>query len=238
MAQTELTKQERMKKRKRPPYPKTRHISFVDVIKSRDLWSAIYFFIVFQIAMVLVAFGAEQPDPTKWIYSAVAISIYVSIHGLYAVKVQQKSKFRSEPVKIGQVIAVIAALYAVIYMISVASILLKIQVPEQANQVSLNALLATQFIPMTFIVSIVAPIIEELVFREYLPNALGPSYVSFFISSFLFVLLHGPTGIIGWLLYGAMSAAFTYLRLKGNNVFASVYGHILYNLSTVVLGML
>lgn len=238
MANKVMSKADRMRRKNRPPYPKTRRVSFMDVITSRDLWIAVYLFFMFQLSMLLISISSTAEKPLYWVYGGAVIAIVTAIHGLYMAKKRQDSKFRAKLVSFGQVIGVIALLFMTIFTISTLFSVFDLPISEQTNQTSLNNLLDQNFLVMAFVVTIVAPIIEELVFREYLPHAGGPSYASFFISSLLFLMLHSPAGLIGWLLYCSMSVAFMYLRLKGNNIFSSIYGHVLYNTLTIVLSFI
>ncbi|MER2008872.1 MAG: CPBP family glutamic-type intramembrane protease [Psychrobacillus sp.] len=49
---------------------------------------------------------------------------------------------------------------------------------------------------MMFTMIIVSPVIEEIVFRELLPYATGPSYLCFVISSIIFIALHATFGVM------------------------------------------
>ncbi|WP_414632250.1 type II CAAX prenyl endopeptidase Rce1 family protein [Clostridium sp. UBA1652] len=75
---------------------------------------------------------------------------------------------------------------------------------------------------MIFTIIIVSPITEEIVFCELLPYATGPSYLSFIISSIIFILLHAPVGLMGWTSYGILTAVFLYARLKDNNIYTEL----------------
>ncbi|WP_442952602.1 CPBP family intramembrane glutamic endopeptidase [Paenibacillus sp. Root52] len=88
---------------------------------------------------------------------------------------------------------------------------------------------------MIFMITILAPVIEELVFRELLPNAFGASYASFIAASFIFVVIHSPSGIMGWTSYTIMAAGFLYARLSQRSIYASIALHIVWNTVSVVL---
>ncbi|WP_186320378.1 CPBP family intramembrane glutamic endopeptidase [Paenibacillus sp. Y412MC10] len=81
---------------------------------------------------------------------------------------------------------------------------------------------------------ILAPVTEELVFRELLPNTLGPSFISFISSSLLFVAIHSPSGIMGWTSYGIMTAGFLYARLGQRTIYASIAVHVVWNITSII----
>lgn len=232
------TKEERLKRKRRPPYPKTRRVGIIDALTSREFWLAIYFFALFQAAMYVIAISVTKDNPDIWVYGGTGIALFTFINAIWVAKKRQAVKFRADYVHFGRIIAVIILLYTTIMIVSTLFNVFKLSIPEQANQASLNTLLNSHFAPMTFIVVLVAPTVEELVFREYLPHAFGPSQLSFGIASLIFALLHGPTGIIGWLLYSIMSIAFLILRLKGNNIFEAILGHVIYNGLTIILSFI
>ncbi|EHI69150.1 CPBP family intramembrane glutamic endopeptidase [Streptococcus ictaluri] len=68
------------------------------------------------------------------------------------------------------------------------------------------------------LVVVLAPIMEEIVFRGLLFGKLfGPkSIIGLFLSSFLFGLFHGPTDIGSWVIYGGMGLmlGFVYYRTE------------------------
>lgn len=238
MNQYGMTKEERQKRKKRPVYPMTRPIGPLDFIRSRELWMAVYFFALLQGTLLLITIGAGERQPDKWIYAAYGLGLFTTIHGLYLAKKRQRFKYRADLVHFGRVIAVVLGIFIVNYTIVLLIQLLNIPIQEQTNQTSINALMTVYFVPVALTVTIVAPIVEELVFREYLPHAGGPSILSFALSSLFFIALHSPGGLMGWILYTSMGIAFTFLRLKGNNLFQAIIGHMLYNALTIALSVL
>lgn len=92
-------------------------------------------------------------------------------------------------------------------------------------------------LPMTVFI---APIVEELLFREWLPklfrnigqkfkmNDRNATLGGFIIGSFLFTLMHMPVGLQGWIVYGGLSAAFGFVRYKFT-IEASIMMHFYYN---------
>lgn len=94
-----------------------------------------------------------------------------------------------------------------------------------------------QPVAMFFLVVIVAPVVEEVIFRELLPKSMGRSLASYIIGSFLFALIHMPTGIEGWLMYGGMSAVMLYMRLRRDNLNEAIAFHLLNNVISFIAMM-
>lgn len=238
MVSTAMSKKDREKRRKRPLYPKTRRVSIKDLVTSREFLLSIYFFGVFQVAMIMITYSASSAYPERWVYGGVGVGLAITINALVVAKKRQDSKFKAEPLNVGKILVTTGLLYMAIFSVSTLFVIMDWTIPEQGNQVSINAILNQHFFAMAFLVVIVAPVIEEIVFREFLPHAGGPSYAAFAIASLLFVALHAPAGIMGWVMYSMMASAFLYLRLNGNNMFTSIVGHIFYNSLSVVLPLI
>lgn len=92
-------------------------------------------------------------------------------------------------------------------------------------------------LPMTVFI---APIVEELIFREWLPklfrnigrkfkmNDYYATLGGFIIGSFLFTLMHMPVGLQGWIVYGGLAAVLGFVRYKFT-IQASIMMHFYYN---------
>lgn len=101
-------------------------------------------------------------------------------------------------------------------------------------------------LPMTVFI---APIVEELIFREWLPKlfrnigrkfkmkdrnaALG----GFIIGSLFFTLLHMPAGLQGWVVYGGLSAVLGFVRYKFT-IEASIMMHFYYNVFAMIVTLM
>lgn len=229
-----------MQKRKRAPvYPARRRITLIEFLSSSDLWMAVYFFVVSQLSLGLVIRGGVDGEySTYYTIAGLVLGAWTVTHGLMTSSRRQVTKIRYDIVSKGQIAAVVFGLFAFVYVLSFIMLSVGVAIPVQPNQESVNVIMQSQFLPMLFMTVLVAPIAEELIFRELLPYAGGRSVMSFVISSVAFTLMHSPAGITGWLMYGGVSLAFLYLRLKGNNVMQAIYGHMAYNLLSVLLGLL
>lgn len=235
------TKQDRDAKLNRPPFKWTskRQTTIKEKLTSRDFWLGIYMFALFQLSIVFLTISAmSETKGTLFFIVSMVLAFIAIIHGMIEAKRRQRVTFRYTPATPLRVIAYVGFIYAGVFAISTIFVIMKWEIPVQENQEALNQLLSRYFIPMTLITGIVAPITEELTFRELIPHAFGPSYISFIIPSIIFTLLHSPSGMIGFAIYGYLSIAFLYIRLKDNNILTAIYAHMGYNLLTVILSLL
>ena len=109
------------------------------------------------------------------------------------------------------------------------------------NQEQIEKMMSTNnAVTMFVLVCVVAPILEELVFREAIIGSFKKSlniHVLTFISAFLFILLHSlskEAGLIDWtaaLMYVPLTIPIVGMyRYYNDNVFASISMHFLNNL--------
>ncbi len=233
-----LTKQERDERRNRPPYPPTKRVNIFRSLFSRDTGLGIYFFVMFQLAILLLMFGVDSPYQGRWVLAAMTIAVITSIHGMYEARKRQRVKFRVKHLTPFRYLTLLALTYLGVFSLGIIFNFLNITVPVQPNQEALVKILEQYLLPMSFITVVVAPIVEELVFREFLPHAFGPSYLSFIIFSIVFALLHSPSGVVGFSIYMFLSTIFLYFRLKDNNLMTSIYLHMGYNLISLIMSLL
>lgn len=232
------TKQERIAYQNRPRYQWFRKINLLESLKSRDFWISVYLFLAFQGSILFLTLSSAKDNNKLYLAISMILAIGVSIHGIIMARRRQRVKFRYENVVWWKVGLSTIFIYLGVFSISVLFVHFDLEIVQQPNQDALNKLIQTYFLPMTFITTVVAPITEELTFREFLPHAFGPSYISFIISSIIFALLHSPSGLIGIIMYGFLSIAFLYLRLTTNNIMLTIFAHMGYNLLTVLLALL
>lgn len=217
-------------------YPKTRRILLRDFFKTPDLYKAIGFFMAIQISIILITSSVTYP------HIAGALNLVGMLVGGISVLLacreinkRQRGDNSRRKLKWSITIKSISIIIGGLVLSSIVYQFLDIQNVVQPNQSSIDSLMSLYPVAMIFTIVIVSPIIEELVFRELLPHATGPSYLSFGITSILFIALHAPAGIIGWSSYGVLSIGFLYARLKNNNVYASIRVHMIWNLITVII---
>ena len=76
-----------------------------------------------------------------------------------------------------------------------------------------------------------APVLEEVIFRGFIPKKLFPKHqlVGFVIGAILFGLFHGPTNIGSFIVYGGMGAVFAYVAYTTESLEMSIMAHMLRN---------
>lgn len=99
-----------------------------------------------------------------------------------------------------------------------------------------SALKMTGFLVLALMIG---PVMEEVVFRGYLQSALArrmPAWAAITITSFLFMLGHGP--IILWPMYFIYSVAWGWIFLRTRSLKTAIAIHILSNLFYTVVGVM
>jgi membrane protease YdiL (CAAX protease family) len=89
---------------------------------------------------------------------------------------------------------------------------------------------------MFFAIAIAAPVVEELLFRGFLQNALAkyvPIWGAIFLSSFLFALVHGQPYAIPGLM--SLSIAFGYLYHRTGSLRTNIILHMANNVLALVM---
>ncbi|MCC2248945.1 CPBP family intramembrane metalloprotease [Virgibacillus sp. AGTR] len=227
-------KQERMEEPN--SYPLTRLILIKDFFRTPDLYKAVGFFFSVQIVIATISAGVSYPT------FAGAMNLLAIFLGLITVVLSIRTINRRQRVdptrrrfKLSRVLFIVSAMLVALFLSTYIFNLIGITMPAQPNQTSLDNLL-TQFpLAMIFTMIVVSPVTEEIVFRELLPFATGPSYLSFVIASLIFIALHAPFGIMGWTSYGILAAGFLYARLKDNNVYTGIAVHMIWNALTIII---
>lgn len=90
---------------------------------------------------------------------------------------------------------------------------------------------------LTLFTAVVAPIVEETVFRGLLMGRVfnSQSVIGLLISSFLFGLIHVPTTIGAWILYGGMGLVLGWIYRKTEKLEYTIAIHFLNNALAVAL---
>lgn len=217
-------------------YPLTRFILIKDFFRTPDLYKAIGFFFSVQIVIATISAGASYPK------FAGAMNLLAIILGIVTITLSVRTinkRQRVDPTRrrfrMSRVLLIVSAMLVALFLSTYIFRLIGVTMSQQPNQASLDALL-TQFpVAMIFTMIVVSPITEEIVFRELLPFATGPSYLSFVIASLIFIALHAPFGVMGWTSYGILAAGFLYARLRDNNVYTAIAVHMIWNAITIVI---
>lgn len=216
-------------------YPLFRWPSIKKMFSHRELYQAIAFFLSPQLFPIAVLVGTLSPEYTALInVVTILIGMIILTFAIRVILKRQREYRYVNRVRILPVIGVFIGCIIAITMMAYLYTIIGVTSPTQPNQASLDTMLGRFPLVMFFMIVILAPVTEELVFRELLPNILGPSYLSFITSGFLFVAIHSPSGIMGWTSYGIMAAGFLYARLSQRSIYASIAVHIVWNIVSII----
>lgn len=200
------------------------------------MYKAVAFFLAIQVVIATVAAATVYPDIAGALnVLALVLGIAIVIVAVKLINARQRRDVTRRPFKLMRVISIVAVMFAALTAVTTVLRVMGFTAVQQPNQASLENLVGLFPIVMIFTMVIVSPIVEEFVFRELLPFATGPSYLSFGIASLIFVALHAPFGVMGWTSYGILSAGFLYARLKDNNLYTAIGVHIIWNALTLIL---
>ncbi|HEM5082258.1 TPA: CPBP family intramembrane metalloprotease [Streptococcus suis] len=105
------------------------------------------------------------------------------------------------------------------------SFLFSVQTRNQAVLVQVGKLVP----PIIFLLFLVnASVLEEIVYRQLLWEKLTFPFVQIGVTSFLFVLSHGPNQLGSWLMYSCLGLTLAVVRLKTDCMMAIAL-HLLWN---------
>ncbi|MGV3089192.1 CPBP family intramembrane glutamic endopeptidase [Streptococcus suis] len=105
------------------------------------------------------------------------------------------------------------------------SFLFSVQTRNQAVLVQVGKLVP----PIIFLLFLVnASILEEIVYRQLLWEKLTFPFVQIGVTSFLFVLSHGPNQLGSWLMYSCLGLTLAVVRLK-TDCMTAIALHLLWN---------
>ncbi|HEL0414669.1 TPA: CPBP family intramembrane metalloprotease [Streptococcus equi subsp. zooepidemicus] len=131
---------------------------------------------------------------------------------------------------------------AVFVVKMIGGILLFLEHGPGANTVNQAALEQAGLSPilMVTLVAIVAPIVEEIVFRGLLYGKLfgAESYLGLIFSSIMFGLIHVPTDFGSWFIYGGMGLVLGFVFHKTKKVEYTILIHFLNNALAVLIMLL
>lgn len=122
----------------------------------------------------------------------------------------------------------------ILYLIGSMVVAYFFGISEAANQVAVESLF--DYVPlwvMFIMVVIVAPIVEELLFRGIIlfpGDRLDPTWTRTIISAIFFGLIHGPTDVYTAYTYVGMGFIFAYASKRTKTVEAAMVYHFLNNL--------
>ena len=111
------------------------------------------------------------------------------------------------------------------------------------NEKLVQQMISSSPIIMLITAGIIAPMIEELIFRKSFRNAFPNKYLFIIISSLVFGLLHviSSSNLVGLLYiipYTSLGLAFAIAYYKTDTIFSSLFIHILHNFILILLAII
>lgn len=217
-------------------YQFSRFFLLKDFIKSKELYTAIAFFFSVQLVIATIAAGEIYPEYAGAMnLLAILMGIVTVVLAVVVINKRQRVDDTRRKFRPSRVLLIVSAMLIALFAFTALYNFIGIAPIKQANQASLDSLLVLFPVAMIFTIIVVSPVTEEIVFRELLPFATGPSYVSFVFASLMFIALHSPAGIMGFTSYAILATGFLYARLKDNNVYTAIGVHIMWNAITIII---
>ena len=110
--------------------------------------------------------------------------------------------------------------------------------PVQTRNQAVLVQVGKQVPPIIFLLFLVnASVLEEIVYRQLLWEKLTFPFVQIGVTSFLFVLAHGPIQLGSWLIYSCLGLTLAVVRLK-TDCMTAITLHLLWNSLVYVLTFL
>ncbi|NQK44342.1 CPBP family intramembrane metalloprotease [Streptococcus suis] len=101
--------------------------------------------------------------------------------------------------------------------------------PVQTKNQAVLVQVGKQVLPIIFLLFLVnASLLEEIVYRQLLWEKLTFPFVQIGVTSFLFVLSHGPNQLGSWLMYSCLGLTLAVVRLK-TDCMTAIALHLLWN---------
>ncbi|HEM4029984.1 TPA: CPBP family intramembrane metalloprotease [Streptococcus suis] len=101
--------------------------------------------------------------------------------------------------------------------------------PGQTRNQAVLVQVGKQVPPIIFLLFLVnASVLEEIVYRQLLWEKLTFPFVQIGVTSFLFVLSHGPNQLGSWLIYSCLGLTLAVVRLK-TDCMTAIALHLLWN---------
>ena len=198
--------------------------------------------------MFLIRFQGDLEGGVKWFLTA-AYLVFVAFSIIWLWKWYQKgAPTEHQHQKIGwKDFGIVMLFYLAGRVIAVAGTVINQLV--SGNQMSMNdqaifgltAGLKEGFLPFTIcfllVIGIVAPIIEELVFRGLASQLLfsgGNKWLAAIVTSLIFGLLHA-TNLIEWIMYTGLGIVFYLAYARRRNIKDSILLHMINNILPAIL---
>ncbi len=114
---------------------------------------------------------------------------------------------------------------------------------QAVNEESVQELIHSSKYLSLFTVGIMAPIIEELVFRKSFRDIFKNNAIFIFASGLIFGGLHVVLSLSSWwdflyiIPYSSLGIAFAYMYVKTDNIYTSIFIHMIHNTALTILSI-
>lgn len=181
---------------------------------------------IFAFYLIIQSLVAIFIYPLHWFYSTAYISI--ALFGiLYYYEFYKKICIFNEKINLKKYIITLAYTYICIIFLN---FLIPVINPKLDNQQLLENIFNSGnkiFIAITLV--ILAPILEEIVFRYALYNVFKNKYASFLISTSLFAFMHSSFSFLDFLIYFLIGSVFASIFYYTKSLKLSIIAHIFNN---------
>lgn len=192
-------------------------------------------FICNQYALLAVeSFGSHIKNlPYAWIF--IIISIISATLSLAFITIQNKDIEPKGKWYHNGLFVIAFFIYYLLMMMILSALGLT---EQQSNQEALATVFENNKLIIGLSTIVIAPITEEIIFRELLPRFGKPflnekwnkyNWVFYATSGLLFTILHSPSGVAGWISYGSLAVFFAFVRIYSKSVNTSIITHMLWN---------
>ncbi|MGT2933455.1 CPBP family intramembrane glutamic endopeptidase [Streptococcus catagoni] len=199
---------------------------------------AILIIIIEQAPMLLI----KKQQPFWQVLVLTAIFVLIAVLTLYFAK-KINLVGNGQKVEVDSAILWIGLAYAALVVVKAfGGIVLYLEHGIHANTANQMALEQAKLPPILLftLVAVLAPIVEEVVFRGLLFNKIFglDSCLGLIVSSFLFGALHMPTDLGSWIVYGGMGLVLGFVYHKTKKLEYTMIIHFLNNAIAVIIMIL
>ena len=195
--------------------------------------AALFAFFASQYTLVTLSLFGSLTNKMVQFWIAGFLTLAGTALSYWYISKENKQATKPTPYRYRYTWIAIGCYYLFITTITVLATLLHVTPQTQSNQSALNELFKTNPILLGLYIAILAPVIEELVFRYIIPKYLSfntqKDWLGYTIGLIIFIFLHSPQGILGFISYSALALMFTYMRIRYNDIRASILTHITWN---------
>lgn len=136
-------------------------------------------------------------------------------------------------------------------VMAISNILISSLTPSKVatNEAGVQEIITTVPMIAFFLTTFVAPFTEEMIFRKSFKDVLKNKYLYILVSGFVFGFLHvisvinSPYDLLYIIPYGSLGIAFATICYKTDNIFSSIFVHMLHNgvltlMSIITMGVI